>query len=583
MTTIDLVGGNLHVRAAYADADKCRNIPQRRWLKARKVWSCRPSLANMDYIARTFTDATWDDGALREYARAKQEEQQRARVAKREIDLSVIEHEIKAGAFVAPPPWEHQRKALLLGRDLPYFAYIMDQGTGKTRVTLDDAAHNWRMKRIDAVIVINKNSVKTNWVTLDDNPEEPDAVDTWLPPDVPRAKALWMSDANKGETDRWNRFMRDALAKKRGLHIISVNYDALLMDRCYEQLEQFCKARKVMIVCDESTMIGKPGSDRTKKATALRQLCPVARILTGTPIVKSPLKAYSQFMFLNEDILGYGSFYAFKAHYCIMGGFEGRQVLKYINLEELSEKIASCSFRVVKDECLDLPPKVYQKRRVYMTEKQERAYAQMKKTMLAEINKKEVSATIQLTQVMRLQQITGGYVKADDDTVIEIVKPENNPLIRETMEILEERGEQGFIVWAHYHEEIDALYRTMTKAGLKVAIFDGRVNERERLRIRKACLRGEYDGIIGQAAAGGMGIDEFKVFSLVIYYSNSYDTEARIQSEDRTHRGGSEMHDKITYYDLIVPNTVRVKIIQTLRANKSISDQVMRDGFSEWI
>lgn len=539
----------------------------------------------MDYISKAFPDAEWDDESVLAFKRARDEEAQRGRVARREIDIHTIEREIAAGAFVKPDPWEHQRKALLLGRDLPYFAYIMDQGTGKTRTICDDAAHNFRMGRIDALLVINKNSVKTNWVTTDDDPDEPDAIDTWLPPDVPRRKALWLSDANKGEQKKWADFLRDTYASssKKTLFVMSVNYDALLMERCYAQLEQFCKMRRVMIVCDESTMIGRPSSDRTKQATKLRKLCPVARILTGTPIVKSPLKAYSQFAFLNEDILGFGSFYAFKARYCIMGGFQGRQIIKYVNLDELSEKIASCSFRVTKDECLDLPPKVFQKRRIYMTAKQEKAYGDMRRTMLALIGTKEVSTTIQLTQVMRLQQITGGYVKADDGSVIEIVKPADNPLIRETMELLEERGDQKFIVWAHFHEEIDALYATMKKAGLNVAIFDGRVNERERLAIRRRMKNGELDGIIGQAAAGGMGIDEFKIASLVIYYSNSYDTEARVQSEDRTHRGGSEMHECITYYDLIVPNTVRVKIIQTLRANRSVSDEVMRDGLKEWI
>jgi hypothetical protein len=583
MTSVRLHGGNLHLKCDYADLEKARGIPQRRWLKSSKAWSCRPSLANMEYIAHTWPDCDWDDAALREFTRAQHEAKQRARIAAREMDLTIIHREYKAGAFKGPIPWEHQQKALLLGRDMPYFAYIMDQGTGKTRTILDDAAHNYRMGKIDALIIINKNSVKTNWVTVDDAPDEKDAVDTWLPDDVPRIKGLWMSNANKAEQKQWSDFMGQAVLKRGGMAIISVNYDALLMERLYVQLEHFCKVRKVMIVCDESTMIGKPGSDRTKQATKLRQSCKIARICTGTPIIKSPLKAYSQFAFLNEDILGFGSFYAFKARYCIMGGFEGRQVLRYVNLDELSEKIASCSFRVTKDECMDLPPKVYQKRRIYMSAKQEKAYGDMKRTMLAEIKGKEVSAEIQLTQVMKLQQITGGYVKMDDGSVVEIVKPEHNPLIQETLGLIEEAGDQKVIVWAHFHEEIDALAAVISKAGYRVAKFDGRVSERERLQIRRDFKNGKYDVLVGNQGAGGMGIDEFKIASVVIYYSNSYDTEARIQSEDRTHRGGSEMHECITYYDLVVPNTVRVKIIATLRNNKSVSDEVMRDGLREWI
>lgn len=583
MISVRLLGDSLRVNIPFSELHLAQGIPQRRWLAKSKEWSCRPSLANMDYLARTFPDGSWDDAAIRVFAEAKSNADKRERVKSGEINIDIIWAEYKAGLFKGSKPWSHVAKALLLGRDMAYFAYVMDQGTGKTRTILDDAGHNFRAGRIDALIVLNKNSVKTNWVEDKPDPSgELDAVDTYL--SVPNFKAVWMSAPTRQQQAQMDAFYDCLKRKDKRLAVISVNYDALNMDRCFKMLERLCAVRKVMIVADESTMIGKPGSGRTRQATKLRKACVLARICTGTPIIKSPLKAYSQFGFLSEDILGFGSFYAFKARYCVMGGFEGRQVLHYQNLEELSDKIASCAYRVLKDECLDLPPKVYQKRRVYMTKEQEKAYNEMRRVMFTEIDGKEIAATIQLTQIMKLQQITGGYVMDEKGNAIEIVKPEKNPLMREVLELMEERGEQQVVIWAHFKEEIRALAILLTKEGYRVAQFHGDVPEGERLQIRRDFKAGKYDVIVANQAAGGMGIDEFKVASLVIYYSNSYNTEDRIQSEDRTHRGAMPTHiKKVTYYDLIVPNTVRVKIIATLRANVEISQQVMRDGMREWI
>lgn len=576
MISIRLVAGNLRVQTPFSELEKARAIPQRRWVPGQKVWTCRPSLSNMEYIAHTWPNADWDDASIKEYRRVEQEKLAYARVAAGDVDLTVVEREIGRGLYADPPPWGHQRRALLLGRDLSAFAYILDQGTGKTRIILDDAAHNFRARKINVLLVLNKNSVKTNWVA-----DDQDAVSQWLPKDITVRKAAWFSNGTAAQKRLWG----EAISQVRcdGMTVLSINYEALLIEPLFEQLLALCQAARVMIVCDESTMIGRPGSERTQQANKLRAHCSIARICTGTPIIKSPLKAYSQFGFLSENILGFGSYYAFKARYCIMGGYKNKQVLKFVNLDELSKKIASCSYRITKAECMDLPPKVYVKRNVYMTHEQSKKYKEMATVLRTDIEGAEVSAAIKLTQVMRLQQITGGYTRTDEGDDVEIVPPGSNSLIREVVGIMDEAGDQKVLVWAHFRSEIAALVKVLSGEGYRVCEFHGGVSETERLGIRRGFAKGEFDVLVGNQAAGGMGIDEFKIASLVVYYSNSYDTEARVQSEDRTHRGGSEMHSKITYIDLVVPNTVRVKIIATLRANKSLSDEIMRDGIHEWI
>jgi SNF2 family DNA or RNA helicase len=595
MTTVELDGTNLLVRTPQNDLEliKARNIPQRRWNKSKKAWVCRASLTNMDYIMMAWPKGEWSNEAKEAWfdAKAGKDARDRIRDGKNTLDLSLLDH-----VPFKYHPMEHQKKALLLGRNMPYFAYLMDQGTGKTKVAIDDAAHNWREDRIDAMLVIAPNSVKTNWVMLEchkEHPDDKDALEDHMAPDVPVVKGVWISQGNKEEKAAWKKFENDIsrIASERtrnSLVVLSVNVDALNVTRCFEFLRAFVNAFRTMIVCDESTRLKNRTSKRTKAAMKLRSPCPVARILSGTPVVKRPLDAFSQFGFLHEDILGFGNFYSFRNHYAIMGGFKDYQILNYKNLDELSESIASCSYRVTKEECLDLPPKVYLKRRVKMAPTQMKAYKQMTEELLAEWKDDVIEAPIVLTQLLRFQEIVGGYLPMLDEAgerigTHELVPPSKNPKMQDVMAILDEAGDQQFIIWSRFNAEIEALYELLTKAGYRVAKFHGATKERERIAIRKAFARGELDGIVGNQSAGGIGIDEFKAASIIIYFSNSYDTEQRIQSEDRTHRIGSEIHDKITYFDLLIPGTVDVKIVATMRRNVEISTQIMKDGIRSWI
>lgn len=592
---ITLENERFEVRFPYNELDliKAKNIPDRRWVKSKGAWVCRPTLANLEYLEEAWSNSQWSAGALALAAdiRKKQQRRDETLASKSDgIDTSPLD-----GVPFKYPPMAHQRTALMLGRDQSSFAYLMDQGTGKTKTLIDDAAHNWREDRIDVVLLFTINSVKTNWVIFDsmkDSNDDKDALETHMPPDVPYIKGVWISQA-AGRTKReWKRFEMDLteqVSARNKLVFIAANIESLRLPRAIEFFENICVAfqNKVMMVIDESTIIGTPGSKQTKAAHKLRKHCKMARILSGTPLVKSPLKAYSQFAFLDEDILGHSSYYSFRNHYAVMGGFENRQVLFYRNLDEMSKKISSCSFRVLKEDCLDLPPKVYEKRRVEMSKTQLKAYNDMREEMLTE-NKDAglVQAQIILTQMLRLQQITGGYLpkEGEDGVAVPIVSPRSNPKFQEVLSIIEEAGDQRVLIWTRFTKEIEDLVDLLNEQGHTTLPFYGALSDAEKLSVRKRFASDDsLRCIVGNPAAGGLGIDEFKAASVVIYVSNSFDTEKRIQSEDRTHRIGSEIHDQITYYDIICPNTVDVKIVQTMRKNVNISRAVMNDPEAEWI
>jgi SNF2 family DNA or RNA helicase len=585
MTSISTEGASLLVRTEYHEINlvKCRGIPDRKWNKAKKAWVCRASMVNFDYLKEAWPDAKWTDEAidLLRAAKARAEKREAIRTGKGSVDFSPL-----AGVPFKHEPYDHQKKALVLARDMPVFAYLLDQGTGKTKVTIDDAAHQFRQDKIDALLIIAPNSVKTNWVNLED--PERDEIANHMPPDVPVLKAAWHSSPNKAQKRGFDKWFNAVTNDVRSLKVFAVNVEALAVERCYEFLLNFVNSFRTMIVVDESTRIKSRSAKRTKNAKKLRKLCAIARILSGTPIIQSPLDAYSQFDFLDNDILGFGSFYAFQNHYAQLGGFQNRQVLFFKNLDELSDKIASCSFRVTKQECLDLPAKVYQRRTVEMTKEQDKAYAQMREEMFVQWKDKPViDAPLALTQLLRLQQITGGYLPELDpvtgETIdtIELVHPDHNPKIQEALDIIDESGDQKIIIWARFKDEIQAMAYALGQRKISYVRFDGDVKEADRAKARIAFQEDPRVKVfLGNPAAGGIGLNLYAA-TIVLYLSNSFSTEQRVQSEDRAHRIGTV--NPVTYYDIVVPATVDVKVLSALRGNKRIADEVMRDGICDWI
>lgn len=550
--------------------DLIRAFPdQKKWHPSGKFWTIKPTLRNLEHIDAHWPDATWDEKSGAIYRRKIKERDSRDVIEKREITGDLV------GVAFKHPPFDHQATALLLGRDAKSFAYFMDQGTGKTKVLLDDAAHNYREGHINFLLVLCPNSVKTNY---------PTEIETHLAPDIPCSYGVWYSGPNKDQKEKLGKFLAGLTEDK--LHIFVANVDALRVKRFYDLIEGITKTKDVMIAVDESTRIKKSTAQRTKRATALRKGCKLARIMTGTPIIKTPLDAFGQLRFLDEDILGYSSFYAFRNNYAIMGGFGGYQVQSYQNIDDLERRIRSCSFRVEKHECLDLPEKMYAKRTIEMTNKQAIAYSEMRdisSLFLQDFVDEhgELTAQIKLAQLLRLQQITSGFLPIVDDvgtTIDTQFIGADSPKIKEALSIIEECNHK-VIVWGRFKPELYELYNQISD---EAVIFTGDQNDEERQWAREAFQDPDSNVrvFIGQVATGGVGINLFRG-QTVIYLSNSFSTEDRVQSEDRAHRIGTQF--SVQYIDLIVEGTVDELIVDTLRGNKRLSDVIMGDAIREWI
>jgi len=562
--------------------ERVKGLPQRRWDKDKKVWIFRPTIENLEFIRRWFPDATWDERCATFENDAKQRAQQREEVQNLK-QTGAIDYSVLDGVPFKMQPMSQQKTALILGRDLPAFAYLMDQGTGKTKVIIDDAAHNYRQGRIDCLLIIAPNSVKTNWCDPDGGFDE---LEKHMPPDIEYVKGCWMSSPTSVQKDRYKKF-RNSWGKQ--MSVLVVNIEAIQFDRVAEEVYSFIEAHNgAMIVVDESTKIKHRTAQRTKMALKFRERCKIARIASGTPIVKSPLNAFSQFKFLDPDILGFSNYRSFENHFAIKGGYGGYQVLSHQNLDELGEKINKASYRILKDDCLDLPEKIYQKRMVPLSGPQLSIYRQMEEDAIADIEHLiedgYLEATIVLTKYLRLQQITSGFVPNINfagETIGWEPFSERPPKIQETLDIIDECYGK-VIVWCRFIPEIRMLEQALTKSKISFVSFHGGVGEAERVDARTAFQSDRDDPkvFIGQIQTGGIGITLTKART-VIYLSNTFSTEDRVQSEDRAHRIGTD--HSVTYIDLIAPGTVDHHIIRSLREDKKLSDLIMRDGIREWI
>lgn len=451
-------------------------------------------------------------------------------------------------------------------------ALLADMGTGKSFMLINNAAMLYDRGKIDAMLVIAPKGVYRNWLT--------GQIPEHMPEHLTTSMACWAASPKKAEREAMDK-MLNAVDTFR---ILVMNIEAFSTEKGVAFAQMFLRVTKAFMAIDESTTIKTPKAKRTKSVIKVGRLAKFRRIATGSPVTKSPLDLYSQFDFLNPDILDQPSFFAFQARYAVvierkMATHTFKQVVGYRKLDELQKLIGDSSFRVTKEECLDLPPKVYTRRDVELTDEQAKAYNQMKEVALAEVEGGLMSTNNALTQLMRLHQIVCGHVKLDDGTVLDL--PSNR--LDELLSVVSESSGK-IIIWANYRKDIESIKLALQKEyGMNtVATYFGDTHASERQEIVDAFQDAENPlrFFVGNPKTGGYGLTLTAAHTMV-YYSNSFDLEVRLQSEDRAHRIGQTK--SVTYVDLIAVGTVDEHIVKSLRNKINIAGEVLGEKLKEWI
>ena len=469
-------------------------------------------------------------------------------------------------------PYAHQITALEKSWDKEEYAYFMEMGTGKSKVLIDNIAMLYDKGKINGALIIAPKGVYKNWYSSE--------IPTHLASHIQYKSVLWTALISKTKQEELNSlFISDY-----NLHVLVMNVEAFSTKKGLQFALKFLNSHNTLMAVDESTTIKTPSAKRTKSILALSKYAKYRRILTGSPITKSPLDLYTQCGFLDEDLLGFSSYYAFRSRYAHMiernfGGRRVQIVKSYQRLDELSKLIEPFSYRVLKEDCLDLPEKIFIKREIELTEEQSKLYSTMKQMALATLNGKLLTAPNVLTQLMRLHQITCGHFKSDDGKTQEL----KNNRIEELMSILEET-EGKVIIWANYIYDIERIVEAIKKeyGDDSIVQYYGAINtdERQKNIERFQDPQSSFRFFIGNPQTGGYGIT-LTAANTVIYYSNGYDLEKRLQSEDRAHRIGQKK--SVTYIDLIAEKTIDEKIVKALRKKIDIASQIMGEELKSWI
>ncbi len=471
-------------------------------------------------------------------------------------------------------PFEHQKDALKKCWNKKAFAIFAEMGTGKTKIALDNACILYNKGRIDRLLVVAPKGTYMNWVDQEIPVHVPDYIEkdvlAWKP-NITEKYELQLKAIRNAENFKLKIFVMnvESLSTKKG---------------CY-YAKLFLSGKSMMII-DESTTIKNPQAKRTKNILELSKEAPYKRILTGSPVTQSPMDLWSQMDFLEPEILGQQSFYAFRTKYAVMitasaagGTHKFQKIVKFKNLKELGKLVSPHSYRILKKDCLDLPDKIFTKRIIELSDEQKKAYSEMKTNAITILKGEATTAVNVLTQLIKLHQITCGHMKTDSGDIINL----KNSRLDELMQILGETTGK-VIIWANYIHDINTIESAIKKefGPTSYCTYYGATKQED----RQACINKFQDEtnpvrfFIGNTQTGGYGITLTQA-STVIYYSNNYDLEKRIQSEDRAHRIGQK--NPVLYIDLVAKQTVDEKIIQALRNKVNIASEINGEELASWI
>lgn len=461
-------------------------------------------------------------------------------------------------------PYDHQTKAFEMSKELKRFALYMEQGTGKSKIIIDNVAWLFLQQEIDGLLITTDKSFYLNWYH--------DEIPTHMPEWMPYRMHYWNADMSKQDMQAMFKLL---IPQDDMLDIFIINVEALATPRGLDFAMRFVKMHYTYMVVDEATCIKNHKAARTKGATKLGWYSEYRRILTGTPLTRGPLDLYSQAEFLETGLSGYKNFLSFKSHYANyrrieFGNRSYEKIESYKNLDELKQKVASFSFRILKSECLDLPEKIFENVYIEHTPEQAAHYKGLKEEALIEFSDESlVTSTSVLTTLIKLHQINCGHVKDDIGNTIRL--PNNR--IKALLDIVE-IVDGKLIVWAYFKEDIRMIIEALDEAyGEGSAVhYYGDTTQTERILHLERFKRDSSCRFFVSNETGSKSLTLVQA-AHAIYYSYGYKLETWLQSQDRNHRIGQDKN--VTYTSIIIKKTVDEMVMKALRNKRDIATDVL--------
>jgi SNF2 family DNA or RNA helicase len=458
----------------------------------------------------------------------------------------------------------HQVEMVMRWLTFKRFMYFPEMGTGKTPAVIGAVQNLFEEGTLDLALVVAPLSVLNSWTR---QIEKFCAV---------RHRVIMLTGNAKVRTDKIEdvKYLRKSLTGKVLIWVL-VNYEAL---RRFE--EKLSMLRPKAVCFDETTKIKNHSAQVTKSAIRLGDIAEYVVGLNGTPISNDVSELWSQCRAVSRTFLGEGStsFYEFMYEFCVMGGWKGKQVVGTKNLERLEGLLKKFSYRVRKEDVLDLPDRTWTTREVQLEGEQLAAYKSAEKEFYFAVNavKKHTGERRQyailvknaLGRLLRCQQIAAGFCK---DEKGEMIRWPDNPKTKELVEIVKEAGRQRVVIFSRFVEDIEMAHEAFTKAGIVSAVYYGGVKQEVRSNIENAFLdrSSNLQVVLAQVQTGGLGID-FSTAPICVFNTNWFSWGVRDQAESRVHRPGQTSN--VLYIDNIGLETVDETVLMTIMDKKSISE-----------
>lgn len=435
------------------------------------------------------------------------------------------------------------------------FGELFEMGCGKTLTTIAVAGALYNLGKIDRVLVVAPTSVCSVWPhDLNQFATFPWEARVLLGDKKKRLKAL-------NELENW---------PFKALRIAVINYESTHREGIFEALAAY---RPDLIVCDESQRIKNPSAAQSKALHKLGDAAPFRMILSGTPVQNNAVDLYSQYRFLDPAVYG-ANFYAFKNRYCIMGGYGQHQIAGYRNMDELVEKEHSVAYRVTKEECLDLPQQTFINRYVQFTDAEQAIYEQLRKSSFLELETGEnVTATTILTMYLRLMQLTGGFLTADESTRPKQVNTAKLDALADIVDDYVVDAGKKLVIFARFRAEIAAIENLLRLRKIQYGSIYGDVPMEERGKIVEDFQTNPDTKVfVAQIQTAGLGIT-LHAASTAVFYSYDYNYANYAQALARIHRIGQRL--PVTYIHLVVDGSIDEKILAALENKEDMAKTVV--------
>lgn len=487
-------------------------------------------------------------------------------------------------------PLRHQDDIFLATRDLPAFLLFWEQGVGKTKPTIDTFSYLYETGKVQVLVVFAPNNVHRNWAN--------DELPKHMPDRLWQRARVFVWEASKAQNKGTKRDREAFIKYDGGPKILCVPFQAILTETCKSYVRRVMLRWACMGVADESQRIKSPGAKSTKSITNAGEYCKYRRCLSGTPITQGAFDVYSQVLFVDENFWkerGLHPYEVFKAHFGVYlseqefieeRGYKARdedeRLVDYKNLDELKGYLQLISHRLTKESAgIKLPPKVFKKQYFQLTPKQRHVYDTLDEELVVQLPETGdwLETPDQLAKLVRLQQITSGYVSIEAGEPVQRVD-DKNPRLQLLVDTLRHDCEGKTIIWSKFTPDIDVIMEVLAKMGRNPVRYDGQVTNDQKERNKRAFQEGDATDFVGKPQSAATGLTLHAAES-VHYYTNSYNYEHRAQSEDRAHRIG--LNHTVVYYDYIAENTIDEQIVRNLKRKHKFAEQLLDDAPKEWL